>query len=47
MFAISYRGFPGKPLQPNLIFASKARDSSSEAPFSCSTLKALDLAGKV
>ncbi len=29
---------PGKPFQPNIIFASKVRAYLSEAPFRCSPL---------
>ncbi len=31
--------FPGKPFQPSLVFASKARAYLSEAPFTYSTLE--------
>jgi hypothetical protein len=37
----------GKPFQPNLMFAGKARAYPSEAPFRCSTLgQALGLTHK-
>jgi hypothetical protein len=35
---ISLRFVPGKPFQPGLGFARKARAYPSEAPFRCSTL---------
>ncbi len=43
--AISF--FPGRPCEPNMIFAGKPRACPSEAPFRCSTLGyALGLAHK-
>jgi len=37
-FRIELDCFPGKPLQPSLMFVGKAGAYPSEAPFKCSTL---------
>ncbi len=42
IYGFSYKAsrvfVPGKPFQPSLMFADKARAYPSEAPFRCSTL---------